>query len=117
MPCAARICYASWNHEREGGMIVITGGARVAEANRAEFEKVAERQVRLSREEPGNISYAYFEDRMEPGRYFFYEEWKDRSAVDFHFAQSYCHEFMEAARRLSETEPEIAIHEVVVKEG
>jgi|GEM_PF-3176319 len=73
MPCAARICYASWNHEREGGMIVITGGARVAEANRA--------------------------------------------AVDFHFAQSYCHEFMEAARRLAETEPEIAIREVVVKEG
>ncbi|GMV61921.1 MAG: hypothetical protein AMXMBFR74_10900 [Parvibaculum sp.] len=98
-------------------MIVITGAARVAEANRAEFEKVAERQVRLSREEPGNVSYGYYEDRMEPGRYFFYEEWRDRAAVDFHFAQTYCHEFMEATRRLAEMEPEIAIRDVTVKEG
>ena len=98
-------------------MIVITGAARVAEANRAKFEKVAERQVTLSREEAGNVSYGYYEDRMEPGRYFFYEEWKDRAAVDFHFAQSYCHEFMEATRRLAEMEPEIAIREVTVKEG
>lgn len=64
-------------------MIVITGGARVAAANRAEFEKVAERQVRLSRKEPGNVSYAYFEDRMEPGRFFFHEEWKDRPKAAF----------------------------------
>jgi quinol monooxygenase YgiN len=98
-------------------MIVITGAARVAEANRAEFEKVAERQVRLSREEAGNVSYGYYEDRMEPGRFFFYEEWRDRAAVDFHFTKTYCHEFMDAARRLSETEPEITIRDVTVKEG
>ena len=98
-------------------MIVITGVAQIAEKNRAAFAKVAERQVTLSRAEPGNVSYAYFEDAMEPGRFFFYEEWRDRPAVDFHFAQSYCHEFMEAARRLAETEPEITIREIMVKEG
>lgn len=54
---------------------------------------------------------------MEPGCFFFYEEWRDRAAVDFHFAQTYCHEFMEAARCLAEMEPEIAIREVTVKEG
>lgn len=96
-------------------MIVITGSARVPEENRAEFTKVAERQVRLSREEPGNISYGWFEDRLEAGRFFFYEEWKDRAAVEFHFARDYCHEFMEAARRLAETEPQINIREVMVK--
>ncbi len=79
-------------------MIVITGAARVADGNRAAFEQVAVRQVTLSRQEPGNVSYSYFEDRMEPGRFFFYEEWKDRAAVDFHFAQGYCHDFMEAAQ-------------------
>lgn len=98
-------------------MIVITGSACVAETNRDAFGKVAERQVRLSREEPGNITYGCFEDRLERGRFFFYEEWKDREAVDFHFAQDYCHEFMDAARRLAETEPEINIREVMVKEG
>ena len=98
-------------------MIVITGTARIADANRAEFEKVAERQVCLSRKEPGNITYGCFEDRLEPGRFFFYEEWKDRAAVEFHFARDYCHEFMDAARRLAETEPEINVREVMVKEG
>ncbi|MBX3445391.1 MAG: antibiotic biosynthesis monooxygenase [Parvibaculaceae bacterium] len=97
-------------------MIVITGAARVSETNRAAFETVAERQVRLSRAEPGNISYSWFEDRMEPGRFFFYEEWRDRAAVDFHFAQDYCHEFMKAARRLAEGEPEITIREIMVKQ-
>lgn len=94
-------------------MIVITGAARVGEGNRAAFEKVAERQVRLSRAEAGNISYSYYEDRIELGRFFFYEEWRDRDAVDFHFAQPYCHEFMAAARELADAEPEITIREIV----
>lgn len=98
-------------------MIVITGAARVSAANREAFRPVAERQVRLSRAEPGNVAYGYYEDQMEPGRFFFHEEWQDRAAVDFHFAQGYCLEFMEAARRLAETPPEISIREVVVKEG
>ncbi|MEQ8282151.1 MAG: putative quinol monooxygenase [Parvibaculum sp.] len=98
-------------------MIVITGTARIADENRDAFRPVAERQVTLSRAEAGNVSYAYFEDQMEPGRFFFYEEWKDRAAVDFHFAQDYCHEFMEAARALAETPPEISVREVMVKEG
>ncbi len=98
-------------------MIVITGTARIADENRDAFRPVAERQVTLSRAEAGNVSYAYFEDQMEPGRFFFYEEWTDRPAVDFHFAQDYCHEFMEAARALAETPPEISVREVMVKEG
>ena len=98
-------------------MIVITGTARIPAANRDAVRPVAERQVLLSRAEPGNVSYGWYEDRMEPGRFFFYEEWKDRTAVDFHFAQAYCHEFMEAARLLAEAAPEISIREVVVKEG
>lgn len=98
-------------------MIVITGTARIADENRAAFKPVAERQVTLSRAEPGNVSYSYFEDQMQPGRFFFYEEWKDRAAVDFHFAQDYCLEFIEAARRLAEAPPEISIREVMVKEG
>ncbi|MBX3493803.1 MAG: antibiotic biosynthesis monooxygenase [Parvibaculum sp.] len=98
-------------------MIVITGTAKIADQNRTAFRPVAERQVTLSRAEAGNVAYGYYEDQMEPGRFFFYEEWKDRAAVDFHFAQTYCHEFMEAARALAETPPEISIREVMVKEG
>lgn len=84
-------------------MIIITGDALVSDENREAFKRIAERQVTLSRAEDGNLSYAYFEDAMEPGRFFFYEEWRDRAAVDFHFAQAYCHDFMRAARRISKS--------------
>ncbi len=50
---------------------------------------------------------------MEPGRFFFYEEWKDQAAIDFHFAQPYCLEFIAKARALSSSPPEIRIRPVV----
>ena len=93
-------------------MIVITGKADVTPANRDAFRPVAERQVTLSRKEDDCLAYGYYEDAMQPGTFLFYEEWKDQAAVDFHFAQSYCHEFMEAAGRLSNEPPQVKIHHV-----
>ena len=93
-------------------MIIITGSAKVAEGNRAAFLPVGERQVTNSRKEADCVSYAFFEDAMEPGRFFFYEEWKDQAAVDFHFKQPYCLEFIARARELASTPPEIKIHRV-----
>lgn len=52
---------------------------------------------------------------MEPRRFFFYEEWKDRDAVDFHFKQSYCLEFVKALRKLTDGEPEMHIRTIVEK--
>lgn len=93
-------------------MIIITGEALVSDENREAFRPVAERQVTLSRAEAGCLSYAYFEDAMQPGRFFFYEEWRDQAAVDFHFAQTYCHEFMEAATQLASNTPNVTLRHV-----
>ncbi len=93
-------------------MIIITGGAQVSETNRAAFLVIGERQVTNSRREAGCVSYAFYEDAMVPGRFFFFEEWKDQAAVDFHFAQPYCREFMTQARALASTPPEIKIRNV-----
>jgi quinol monooxygenase YgiN len=98
-------------------MIVITGAAIIADENREAFREIAERQVTLSRAEAGNVSYSYYEDQMAPGRFFFYEEWKDRAAVEFHFAQSYSLEFIEAARKLATSAPDVTVREVMVNEG
>lgn len=93
-------------------MIIITGSASVEEANRTAFLEIGERQVVNSRQEPGNVSYAFFEDAMQRGRFFFYEEWKDQAAIDFHFKQPYCIEFITKARALASSPPEIKIHPV-----
>ncbi len=93
-------------------MIIITGSAMVPDSNRAAFLEIGERQVANSRREAGNISYAFFEDVMLPGRFFFYEEWKDQAAIDFHFKQPYCLDFITKTRALASSPPEIRIHPV-----
>ncbi len=93
-------------------MIIITGTASIPAEHRAAFAAIAERQVVHSRQEAGNVSYAYFEDAMAPGRFFFYEEWCDQAAIDFHFAQPYCLEFIAKVRALASSPPEIRIHRV-----
>ncbi len=93
-------------------MIVITGRAQIATDKRDAFRTVAERQVTLSREEAGCLNYGYYEDAMSPGTFLFYEEWKDQAAVDFHFAQSYCLEFMAASGELATNTPQVTIHQV-----
>jgi len=93
-------------------MIVITGQAAISPDKMEAFRPVAERQVTLSRKEEGFVNYGYYEDAMAPGTFLFYEEWKDQAAVDFHFAQAYCLEFMAAAGELSSTPPKVNIHQV-----
>ena len=94
-------------------MIIITGSATVSDSNRSAFLEIGERQVTNSRREAGNVSYAFFEDAMLSGQFFFYEEWKDQTAVDFHFKQPYCLEFIAKARALASSPPEIKIYPVV----
>lgn len=96
-------------------MVIITGRMKIPESARKDFFEISERQVRLSREEAGCLSYRLYEDAMEPGMFFFHEEWKDRAAVDFHFAQGYCHEFVKRLRSLTEGEADMKIRTVAPK--
>jgi quinol monooxygenase YgiN len=99
---------------QEGGssMIIITGKADIPTNNRDAFLEIGKKQVTNSLEEDGNLSYAFYEDAMVPNRFFFFEEWKDQAAVDFHFKQTYCLEFIAKARQLASAPPEIKIHHV-----
>ena len=96
-------------------MIIISGSAHVSDANRVAFLKIGAEQVANSRREAGCVSYGFYEDLLAPGYFFFYEEWKDQAAVDFHFAQPYCLDFITKARALASTPPEIKIHPVISK--
>lgn len=93
-------------------MIIITGSATVPDSNRAAFLEIGKQQATNSRRELGCVSYAFYEDAMLPGRFFFYEQWKDQAAVDFHFKQPYCLDFIAKARALASSPPEIKIHPV-----
>lgn len=93
-------------------MFIITGRAVVAEGNRKRFLEIAEAQTRASRMEAGCLEYGFYEDGMVPGQFLFVEKWKDQAAIDFHFKQPYCLEFISEAGKLSTDEPDISIFEV-----
>ncbi len=93
-------------------MIVITGHARIDARDRETMLRIGAEQVRNSRAEAGCVSYHFYEDAMEPNSFFFYEEWKDQAAVDFHFKQSYCLAFIAKAREIAVEEPKITIRQV-----
>lgn len=96
-------------------MIVITGRMRVPPEHKEKFLVISKRQVELSRAEPGCLSYWLHEDVWDRGTFFYYEEWKDRSAVDFHFKQAYCLEFVKALRGLTEGRPQMNIRTIADK--
>ena len=97
-------------------MIIITGRMAIADTNRDAFFVISKRQVELSRLEDGCLNYWLYEDAMAPGHFFFYEEWKDRAAVDFHFKQDYCLDFVKKLRGLTTGEAEMHIRTIAEKQ-
>ena len=93
-------------------MILITGAAIVAEHNRTAFLRLAEEHVTHSRAEPGCVSYHCLEDTMAPGQFLFVEKWRDREALQEHFAKPYSIDFIARVRALAENQPEIVMHDV-----
>ncbi|MDO8290957.1 MAG: putative quinol monooxygenase [Parvibaculum sp.] len=96
-------------------MIVITGRMTIPSDKQQAFFEISERQVLLSRKEAGCLNYWYFEDVMEPGTFFFYEEWKDHDAVSFHFEQDYCLDFVKKLRDLTSAKPDMHIRTIAEK--
>lgn len=93
-------------------MILITAKAIVSPDNRKAYCAIAQTQVENSRSEPGCIDYGYYEDVMTPGTFIFVEKWQDQTALDFHFAQDYCLDFIKSARKLANIKSPIEIHYV-----
>lgn len=77
-------------------MIVVTGTFRIAEASREKAAGIATTMARATREEPGCITYGFFEDIETPGLFRIYEEWKDEAALASHFEQPHMAAFGEA---------------------
>ena len=93
-------------------MIVITGRMKIPDQHRDAFFVISKKQVELSRKEAGCLNYWLYEDAMDAGTFFFYEEWKDRDAVSFHFEQSYCLDFVRELRGLTDGEADMKIRTI-----
>ncbi|MCG6857277.1 MAG: antibiotic biosynthesis monooxygenase [Salaquimonas sp.] len=84
-------------------MLIVTG---ITEVHADDIEKVlpaAAAMAAATRAEDGCITYAFYQDIENPGRFRVYEEWRDQAALDAHFRSPHMAEFgsaMQAARIL-----------------
>jgi len=68
--------------------------------------------VRASRDEQGCLEYAHAEDALEPGLIRVFEVWRDRAALDAHFATAHMANWREAWPQFGVSERRLIAYEV-----
>ena len=92
-------------------MIIVTGAVIVRDGADNDALSLALEHVRRSRLEPGCLSHAVHHDAENPARLFFFEEWRDREALEAHFALPATRTFSKALSALSAAPPQLQIFE------
>ena len=70
-------------------MLLIVGTIRLAPERLAAARPAMRAMVEASRSEDGCLGYSYAEDVLEPGLIHVAERWRDRAALDRHFATAH----------------------------
>jgi quinol monooxygenase YgiN len=70
-------------------MLLIIGTIRLPAGNLESARPVMAEMVRASRAEDGCLAYSYAEDVLLPGLIHVSEAWRDRAALDRHFASAH----------------------------
>ena len=98
-------------------MIVVIGRVRCEAQSRDELVAALEQMQDASRREDGCLRYGFFAAVEDPLSFVAVEEWRDREALDRHFAQPHLHEFSRHLLEIVAEPPEVAIHEVAATSG
>ncbi len=77
-------------------MIVVSGIVEVGAASVEAAVGAAAEMARATREEPGCLSYAFYQDVESPGRFRVFEEWESEAALEDHFKTAHMATFREA---------------------
>jgi quinol monooxygenase YgiN len=67
---------------------------------------------KASNEEPGCISYRFYEDPLAPNDFVFIEEWESQEILDRHEQTPHFQSFARVLPDLVAREPEVSIYEV-----
>ena len=81
-------------------MIIVSGSIVIDPANTARATELTTELMAATRAEPGNLSYGFYADVEQPGRYQLYEEWETQEAIDAHNASDHFASFMVASAEL-----------------
>jgi quinol monooxygenase YgiN len=73
--------------------VVITAYLEITPDKTAKFLTDVQEVITKSKAEEGNVSYNLFSDLKEKNKFVFVEEWKNRAAVETHFATEHFKKF------------------------
>ena len=91
-------------------MHVIAAALRARDGCREELLEHCRAMLAPSNAEEGCVAYRLYTDPFDPDHLFFYEEWKDREAIETHFSQPFFITFQEQVAPLVDGDPDIVIH-------
>ncbi|WP_235903716.1 putative quinol monooxygenase [Pontixanthobacter luteolus] len=74
-------------------MLLVIGTVRMPPENVSEARYAMREMIEASLEEEGCAAYSYSEDVLEPGLVHVMEAWRDREALDEHFASDHLAEW------------------------
>ena len=93
-------------------MLLIIGTVRLPLAKLAEAKPVMERMISASRAEPGCIEYSYAQDVLDAGLIHVKEVWRDRAALDAHFASLHIASWRASWPTLGIADRNLLLHEI-----
>jgi quinol monooxygenase YgiN len=93
-------------------MIVVSGVVTVEHDDREAAVAAVTRLAAATRDEEGCLSYAFWSDLEDPGRFRVFEEWQSDEALARHFEQPHMAEFRRAMAAVKVLSREIKRYEV-----
>ena len=91
-------------------MKIITVGCTARTDKRDELISLCKNMIAPSRAESGCIQYYFYQDVTDENKFFFYEEWKDQAAIDFHFSTKHYLDFSPKYDSLIEERAKLTIY-------
>ena len=82
-------------------MITIIAKFDVLSGRIEEFKKCAVNIVRDTRKEKGNLSYKVYQDRQNPAKFTFIEEWLNDAAIEQHNSAKHFIKFLDDIKPLT----------------
>ena len=93
-------------------MLLIVGTIRLPAGKLESARPVMAEMLRASRAEDGCLDYSYAEDVLDPGLIRVSELWRDREALDRHFASAHVARWRAEWPRLGIGERNLKVYEV-----
>jgi quinol monooxygenase YgiN len=92
--------------------LVLAGRYKIKPEKRERFLALAKAGLEPTRQEPGNISYNFYEDPNLPNSFIYFEEWQSREALAQHLQQPYITPLLNEFSELVDGKADVRVYDI-----